>query len=107
MSSALGLQEADYLLTAAAPTPVALIAWYERLGIVLMEGFGQTEAMALIANEPGARRVGSIGRAVQGVEVRISAEGELQCRADGLSPGYYKMPEQTAATFRAACACRG
>jgi long-chain acyl-CoA synthetase len=55
--------------------------------------------MALIANEPGARRVGSIGRALPDVEVRIAEDGELLCRADGLSPGYYRMPEQTAATF--------
>ena len=96
---ALGLQDPVYLLTAAAPTPAALIHWYERLGIELMEGFGQTEAMALIANERGARRVGSIGRALPDVEVRISEEGELLCRAEGLSPGYYRMPEQTAATF--------
>ena len=41
----LGLDEAIYLLTAAAPTPPALIEWYEHFGLMLMEGFGQTEAM--------------------------------------------------------------
>lgn len=95
----LGLQEADYLLTAAAPTPAALIDWYERLGIVLTEGYGQTEAMALIVNSPEERRVGSIGKPLAGVDVRIAASGELLCRADGLSPGYYRMPEKTAETF--------
>jgi long-chain acyl-CoA synthetase len=107
VQTTLGLQDAEYLLTAAAPTPASLIHWYERLGIVLMEGFGQTEAMALIANEQGARRVGSIGRALPEVEVRISASGELQCRADGISPGYYRMPEQTAATFVDGWVCTG
>jgi long-chain acyl-CoA synthetase len=51
--------------------------------------------------------VGSIGRAAPGVEVRISTEGELQCRADGLSPGYYRNPEQTAATFADGWVCTG
>jgi len=95
----LGFQDPDYLLTAAAPTPTALIRWYERLGIELTEGYGQTEAMALIANSPEDRRVGSIGKPVEGVEVKIAESGELLCRAEGLSPGYYNMPEKTAETF--------
>jgi long-chain acyl-CoA synthetase len=100
VSQSLGLQEADYLLTAAAPTPPSLIEWYDRLGIQLMEGFGQTEAMALIVNVPGQRRIGSIGRKGDGVEARIDPENnELMCRAAGLAVGYYKMPEQTAETF--------
>jgi long-chain acyl-CoA synthetase len=95
----LGLDEAKYLLTAAAPTPPALIEWYEHFGLMLMEGFGQTEAMGLTANQRGARKIGSIGRPVGPVDVRISPEGELQVRAAGCSPGYYNMPEKTAETF--------
>jgi long-chain acyl-CoA synthetase len=96
----LGLDEAIYLLTAAAPTPPALIEWYEQFGLVLMEGFGQTEAMGLIANTKEQRRIGSIGRPVGEVEVRLSEEDELLVKAGGLSSGYYKMPEKTAETFR-------
>lgn len=99
IKSMLGLEDTDYLLTAAAPTPAALIHWYEKLGIVLMEGYGQTEAMGLIGNKDGERRVGSIGRPIDGVEVRIAESDELLCRATGLSPGYYNMPEKTAETF--------
>jgi long-chain acyl-CoA synthetase len=95
----LGLNEARYLLTAAAPTPPALIQWYERLGIMLMEGFGQTECMGPIVSSAESRRVGSIGKAMPGVEVRLSEEDELQVKAAGCSPGYYKMPEKTAETF--------
>ncbi len=95
----LGLDQASYLLTAAAPTPPALIHWYDRFGIKLMEGFGQTECMGPIVSSSGARRIGSIGKAMPGVEVRISEQGELQVKAEGCSPGYYKMPEKTAETF--------
>jgi long-chain acyl-CoA synthetase len=95
----LGLDEAVYILTAAAPTPPALIAWFDRFGITLMEGFGQTECMGPIISSPDQRRIGSIGKAMPGVEVRLSDEGELQVRAAGCSPGYYKMPEKTAETF--------
>jgi len=97
--TALGLQDTDYLLTAAAPTPAALIHWWGRLGIELMEGFGQTEAMGLIANSDSARRIGSIGKPIGDVEVRILESGELICKGAGLASGYYREPEKTAETF--------
>ena len=95
----LGLDEALYILTAAAPTPPALIKWYEELGITLNEGFGQTECMGPIVGSNENRRVGSIGKPMPGVEVRLSEEDELQVKAPGCSPGYYKNPEKTAETF--------
>ncbi len=96
----LGLDDAIYLLTAAAPTPPALIHWYEQFGLILMEGFGQTEAMGLLANSHEQRRIGSIGKPVGEVEIRITEEGELCCKAEGLSPGYYRQPEKTAEAFK-------
>ncbi len=99
MRDLLGLDNARYLLTAAAPTPPALIHWFGELGLALLEGFGQTEAMGLIANTHSDRKIGSIGRAIGEVEIRISEEGELQVRAGGLSPGYYNRPEKTEETF--------
>jgi len=95
----LGLNDTDYLLTAAAPTPPALIRWHEKLGLVLMEGFGQTEIMATALNTTEHRKVGSIGRLVDEVELKITDEGELVFKAPGSSIGYYKMPEKSAATF--------
>lgn len=95
----LGLDEVQYLLTAAAPTPPALIEWYDRFGISLMEGFGQTECMGPIVSSADNRRIGSVGKAMPGVEVKISDEDELLVKADGCSPGYYNMPEKTAETF--------
>ena len=64
----LGFDAAMYLLTAAAPTPPALIEWYGELGIELMEGFGQTEAMGVAANTAEHRKIGSIGRVVGDVK---------------------------------------
>jgi long-chain acyl-CoA synthetase len=97
--SALGLSQDAYLLTAAAPTPPALIEWYQTLGLTLMEGFGQTEIMATAVNTPEHRKIGSIGRLVDGVEMKITEEGEMCFKSDGAAVGYYKMPEQTAETF--------
>jgi len=97
--SMLGLDDTDYLLTAAAPTPPALIDWHGKLGLVIMEGFGQTEIMATAINTNEHRRVGSVGRLVDEVELKITDEGELVFKAPGSSIGYYKMPEKSAETF--------
>ncbi len=97
--SSLGLSRDAYLLTAAAPTPPALIEWYQRLGLTLMEGFGQTEIMATAVNTPEHRKIGSIGRLVEGVDMKITEEGEMCFKSDGAAVGYYKMPEKTAETF--------
>ena len=65
-----------------------------------MEGFGQTEAMGLIVSSPEQRRIGSIGKPIGEVEYRITEAGELAVRAEGCTPGYYKMPEKTAELLR-------
>ncbi len=96
----LGLNEVEYCLTAAAPTPPALIHWWEDLGLTLMEGFGQTEAMGLILSSHQQRRVGSIGKPIGEVEFKVTDEGELVIKADGCTPGYYKQEDKTAELIR-------
>ena len=96
----MGLNEVEFCLVAAAPTPPALIHWWEMFGLTLMEGFGQTEAMGLIVSSPEQRRIGSIGKPLGEVEYRITEEGELAVKAEGCTPGYYRMPEKTAELIR-------
>ncbi|WP_116364618.1 AMP-binding protein [Parahaliea mediterranea] len=96
----MGLDQVRYCLTAAAPTPPPLIHWFGELGLTLMEGFGQTEAMGLIVSSMEQRRIGSVGKPLPGVEYRITEEGELVVRSDGNTPGYYKDPEKTAELLR-------
>ena len=96
VTSALGLDDADYCLTAAAPTPPPLIHWWEQVGVKLCEGFGQTEAMGLIITDPADRRIGSIGKPAGEVEVKIGDNDEMLIKAEGCTPGYYNRPEKTA-----------
>jgi long-chain acyl-CoA synthetase len=96
----LGLQDAQYLITGAAPAPPSLLEWYAMLGLPLVEGYGQTEAMGLIGATFDEFRPGSIGKAADGVELRIGDNDELLIRADGLSPGYYQRPDKTAELWR-------
>jgi long-chain acyl-CoA synthetase len=94
--SALGLDEVEYCLTAAAPTPPALINWWDAVGVKLCEGFGQTEAMGLIITDPQNRRIGSIGQPAGEVEVKVGGNDELLIKAAGCTPGYYNRPDKTA-----------
>ncbi|MBA4693614.1 MAG: AMP-binding protein [Congregibacter sp.] len=93
---ALGMDDVEYCLTAAAPTPPSLIEWWDKVGVKLCEGFGQTEAMGLIITDPKDRRIGSIGRPAGEVEVKIGDNDELLIKAEGCTPGYYNRPEKTA-----------
>lgn len=96
VTTALGLDQVEYCLTAAAPTPPPLIQWWDEVGVRLCEGFGQTEAMGLIITDPADRRIGSIGKPAGEVEVKIGDNDEMLIKAEGCTPGYYNRPEKTA-----------
>jgi len=92
----IGVQDAIFLLSGAAPAATSMLEWYASLDMNLVEGFGQTEAMGLLSNSGEDNRIGSIGKAFADVKVKTGENDELLVQADGLSPGYYRMPEKTA-----------
>ena len=96
VKAALGLDRCEFHLTGSAPLPMPLMAWWDSVGIALMEGFGQTEAMSLIISREGQRRLGALGKPLPGVDIKITEAGELAIRADGCTPGYYQQPDKTA-----------
>jgi long-chain acyl-CoA synthetase len=97
----------------AAPLPREVALELERRlpGCQVSEGYGCTESSALISTQPaGERRLGSVGKPVPGVEVRIEApdgsvlgageDGEICVRGAVLMTGYWHSPEATAQTLR-------
>jgi long-subunit acyl-CoA synthetase (AMP-forming) len=93
----LGLDAVRLALSGAAPTPPALFSWYRRLGLELLEVYGMTENCGLShVCRPGKVKPGWIGQNCPGVEVRISAEGEVLVRSDSTMQGYFKEPGKTA-----------
>ena len=96
----LGLNEVLQAGSGSAPVPPALIAWYRRLGLNLMEGYGMTEDFAFshtttkTLNAPG-----HVGIPFPGVQRRISADGEILIKSPGTLVGYYKRPDLDAETF--------
>ncbi len=97
----LGINDSRWLSTAAAPIAPDLIDWYWAMGKPMYEVYGQTECTALAtANTPDAFRIGSVGRPISRVDVKISDEGEILIRSPGVIRGYWNQPQKTAETIR-------
>lgn len=86
-------------VSGAAPLSADLMAFYDAIGIPLIEAFGLTEGGVATINPVHAPRPGSIGKALPGVEFSVSEAGELLIKSPALSSGYYKDPEATAELF--------
>ena len=71
--------------------------FYQALGLLVMQGYGQTEAgPAISANTLGALRIGTVGKPLEGVELRIAEDGEILVRGETVMDGYWGAPEATA-----------
>jgi long-chain acyl-CoA synthetase len=93
----LGLDKARFLVSGAAPVHPDLLRWFDGMGLTVAEVYGQTEDCGVTTlNPPGAVRVGTVGPAVPGVEVRVADDDEILVRGANVSPGYYAEPAATA-----------
>ena len=71
------------------------------LGLMIMQGYGQTEAGPVIsANPPDAIRIDTVGRVLEGVDLRLAEDGEILVHGDLVMDGYWGLPEATAAVIR-------
>ncbi|MFF4408976.1 AMP-dependent synthetase/ligase [Streptomyces sp. NPDC001262] len=84
-------------VTGAAPIAPQTMDFLRACGLQIFEGYGMTESGGVISlNHPGAVRPGTVGRPIEGVEVRIAADGEVLARGPGVFPGYHGDPAATA-----------
>jgi long-chain acyl-CoA synthetase len=95
----LGLHRARGAATGAAPIAPDLIRWYMALGLDMREVYGQTENCGLATAMPADRiKLGTVGVARAGTEVRVSPAGEILLKGPHVFLGYYKNPAKTAET---------
>ncbi len=74
----------------AAPLDPALDQFWRKLGFVVIQGYGLTETAPIATlNHPLDSRIGTVGRAIAGVEIRIAPDGEVLLRGDNVTPGYF------------------
>lgn len=96
--SGLGLESVRFAASGSAPVPAELLDWYRNLGLEVLEGYGMTENFNYShVTKPGEGRPDFIGHPQQGVECRLSDEGEVLVRSPGTMLGYFKEPAMTAA----------
>ncbi|WP_030507260.1 AMP-dependent synthetase/ligase [Microbispora rosea] len=95
--SLIGLDQARWCATAAAPMPVEVQRFFAGLGLKVIDVYGMTETTgAFTVNSPEVFRLGTVGRAEPGVEVRIAEDGEILTRSPLNTRGYLGLPEATA-----------
>ncbi|QXC32735.1 MULTISPECIES: AMP-binding protein [Aeromonas] len=98
LQKGLGLDQARVLGCGSAPVSPALLEWYLSIGLNVTEAWGMTEnhAYSTINYPFRADKIGTVGKAGLGVTIKISDEGEILCRCEGMMLGYYKDPEHSA-----------
>jgi len=95
--SLIGLDEARWVVTAAAPLPGEVQRFFAGLGLKLVDVYGMTETTgAFTGNSVASYKLGTVGRPCPGVEVRIAEDGEILTRGPINTRGYLGLPEATA-----------
>ena len=95
--AALGLDQVRIAVSGAAPIAPKVLEFMLALGIQVAEVWGMSEASCIgTANPPDAIRIGTVGKAIPGVELKLAADGELLMRGPTVMKGYHKEPGKTA-----------
>lgn len=96
----LGLDETRNLISGAAPISTEVLEFFHAIGLRIAEIYGQSEDTGPTSLNPYERiKIGTVGPALPGVEVKLADDGELLVRGPNVTKGYYKDPELTAETF--------
>jgi len=91
---------ARVFVSGGAPLGKEIATWYADIGIRIHEGYGLTETSPVIAlNNPINHRLGTVGKPMPNIEVKIAEDGELLVRGTSVFKGYWNMPEETASVF--------
>ncbi len=89
-----------FCITGGAALPDEINLIFTGAGIAIMQGYGLTETSPVVSsNNPSALRVGTVGRPIRNVEVRIAADGEIEVKGPGVMQGYYRKDAETKAAF--------
>jgi len=95
----LGLDDVITINVGAAPTPVDVLEFFHAIGLELAELYGMSESTgAGTCNRPGNVKIGTVGPAAPGCEIKLAEDGEVLIRGGCVMVGYRNQPEKTAET---------
>jgi long-chain acyl-CoA synthetase len=91
---------AKIFISGGAPLGRELADWWAKMGLRIHEGYGLTETSPVIAvNNPRAHKLGTVGKPLPNLEVKIADDGEVLVRGPSIFKSYWNMPAETAAAF--------
>jgi long-chain acyl-CoA synthetase len=91
----------EFLVCGSAPLSAETQGWFKLLGIPVYQVYGLTETTGIVTIDDTSHvRIGRVGHAVPGCEMRVSDDGELLCRGPNIFAGYFGRPEATADVLR-------
>ncbi|MCM0614206.1 AMP-binding protein [Marinobacter sediminum] len=97
----IGLRRCTIALTGAAPISTGILQFFRTIGIPLVEVYGQTESTGVATAQPvDDIRLGTVGVAVTGVEVKLGEHNEIIMRGGSMFKGYYKNDDATESTLK-------
>jgi len=89
------------IVSGGAPLGISTAEFFCAIGMPIVEGYGLTEtAPVLTLNPPEAVRIGTVGKAIPGVDLKVAPDGELLARGPNVMQGYYGKPDATAEAIR-------
>jgi long-chain acyl-CoA synthetase len=92
----LGLDKAHIMVSGAAPIHPELLRFLHGIGLPVMELYGQTETCGpTTCNRPEDNRIGTVGKAIPGVQLQIAADGEILVKGGNVCAGYFHDPKST------------